>query len=112
MNNWPNPPDGDPREVDVVLTAPVDLAAAAGSPQAWVPIRKFAKFYVTGWDPSVGPNCNGVNDTFPGPPGGKQTQNGAIWGHWLSDTENGVGDGNPCPTNSIEPVNCVPVLSR
>jgi hypothetical protein len=114
-NNWTNPngiPDGDPREVDVVLTAPIDLAAADGSPQAWVPIRKFAKFYVTGWDPSVSPSCTNVNDSFPGPPGGKQTQNGAIWGHWMSDTENGTGDGNPCPLNSIEPAICVPVLTR
>jgi hypothetical protein len=111
-NNWPSPPDGDPREIDVVLTAPVDLAAADGSPQAWIPIRRFAKFYVTGWDPSLNPSCNSVNDSFPGPPGGKQSQNGAIWGHWMSDTENGIGNGNPCPTSSIEPVNCVPVLSR
>jgi hypothetical protein len=109
-NNWPNPPGGDLRELDVVLTAPLDLAAAAGSPQAWVPIRRFATFYVTGWDTSVGPNCNGINDPFPGK--GKQSQNGAIWGHWFSDTENGIGDGNPCDTTSIEPVNCVPVLSR
>lgn len=111
-NNWPSPPDGDPREIDVVLTAPVDLAAAAGSPQAWIPIRRFAKFYVTGWDPSLNPSCASVNDSFPGPAGGKQTTNGAIWGHWMSDTENGIGDGNPCNTTSIEPVNCVPALTR
>jgi hypothetical protein len=111
-NNWPNPRDGDLREIDVVLTAPVDLAAAAGSPQAWIPIRRFAKFYVTGWDPTLNPSCNNVNDSFPAPPGSKQSSNGAIWGHWMSDTENGIGNGSPCITNSIEPVNCVPVLTR
>jgi putative Flp pilus-assembly TadE/G-like protein len=115
-NHWTDPngiPPDDQREIDVVLTSPVDLAAAAGQANyPWVPIRRFAKFYVTGWDPSVGPNCNGTNDPWPGPAGGKQTQNGAIWGHWMSDTENGVGDGTPCQTSSIEPVNCVPVLTR
>jgi putative Flp pilus-assembly TadE/G-like protein len=113
-NNWASGfiPVGDRRKIDVVLTAPVDLAAAAGSPAAWVPIRRFATFYVTGWDPSLKPNCTN-NDPWPGPNGGKQTQNGAIWGHWMSDVEPGVPDpNNPCITNSIEPVICVPTLTR
>jgi hypothetical protein len=111
-NNWGGTiPPGDPREIDVVLVAPVDLAAAAGSPQAWIPIRSFAQFYVTGWDPSLNPSCTNVNDPFPGK--GKQTAtDGAIWGHWMSDTENGTGNGNPCPLSSLEPVLCVPVLTR
>lgn len=110
-NNWGgNIPTDDLRKIDVVLVAPVDLAAGSGSPQAWIPIRSFAQFYVTGWDPSVNPSCNGQNDSYPGP--AKESTNGAIWGHWMSDTENGVGDGSPCPLSSLEPVLCVPVLTR
>lgn len=114
-NNWGSTIQaGDPRIVDVVLVAPADLAAADGTPQAWIPIRKMASFYVTGWDPSLFPNCGtgGApnNDTFPGK--GKQSANGAIWGHWFSDSENGTPDGNSCNLNSIEPLNCVPALTR
>jgi Putative Flp pilus-assembly TadE/G-like len=111
-SNWPNISANDPRKIDVVLTAPLDLAAAAGSPQYWIPIRSIASFYVTGWDPSLFPKCSN-NDAFPGAQGGKQSANGAIWGHWFSDTENGVPDpNNPCNTSSLEPVNCVPALTR
>jgi hypothetical protein len=117
-NNWPNTNvPGDNRKIDVVLTAPLDLAAADGSPQFWIPIRKFATFYVTGWDQSLFPNCGkrgpafGENDDFPGK--GRQSQNGAIWGHWIKDVDpGGTPDGNPCDLTSIEPVNCVPALTR
>jgi hypothetical protein len=119
-NYWPNYETipNDPRKIGVVLTAPLDLAAADGSPQFWIPIRRFATFYVTGWDQSLFPKCGkrgptfGENDDFPGT--GKLTsQNGAIWGHWISDNDvGGQPDGNPCNTNSIEPVNCVPALVR
>ncbi len=116
-NYWPNYDTipSDPRKIGVVLTAPLDLAAADGSPQFWIPIRRFATFYVTGWDTSLAPKCGtgGApnNDTFPGK--GKLSQNGAIWGHWISDEDvGGQPDGNPCNTSSIEPVNCVPALVR
>lgn len=118
-NNWPNTNvPGDHRKIDVVLTAPLDLAAADGSPQYWIPIRKFATFYVTGWDQSLFPKCGkrgaqfGENDDFPGT--GKNTsQNGALWGHWIKDVDpGGTPDGNPCDLSSIEPVNCVPALTR
>jgi hypothetical protein len=115
-NNWGSAngiPLGDLRKIDVVLTAPLDLAAVAGSPQAWIPIRRIATFYVTGWDPSLNPSCSGAggNDPFPGK--GKQSSNGAIWGHWMSDEDvGGNPDGNPCNLTSVEPVNCVPALVR
>jgi hypothetical protein len=107
----------DPRKIDVVLTSPLDLAAAAGSPQAWVPIRRFAKFYVTGWDTSLAPHCgnNGApnNDPFPAPPGSKVSDNGAIWGHWITDVDpGGTPNGIQCDTSSGEPTNCVPALTR
>jgi hypothetical protein len=119
-NYWPNYDTvaNDPRKIGVVLTAPLDLAAADGSPQFWIPIRRFATFYVTGWDTSLAPKCGnrggafGENDPFPGK-GKNSSDNGAIWGHWISDEDvGGQPDGNPCNTTSIEPVNCVPALVR
>ncbi|HEV8461036.1 MAG TPA: Tad domain-containing protein [Gaiellaceae bacterium] len=116
-NHWPDTSDpNDPRKIGVVLTAPLDLAAADGSPQFWIPIRRFATFYVTGWDTSLAPKCGtgGApnNDTFPGK-NKNSSDNGAIWGHWISDDDvGGQPDGNPCDLNSIEPVNCVPALVR
>jgi hypothetical protein len=115
-NNWSdgsyatNP--NDPRKIGVVLTAPLDLAAADNSPQFWIPIRRFATFYVTGWDTSLFPKCPTQNDPFPGK-GKNSSDNGAIWGHWISDEDvGGLPDGNPCDTTSTEPVNCVPALVR
>jgi hypothetical protein len=113
-NYWPNYDTipNDPRKIGVVLTAPLDLAAADGSPQFWIPIRRFATFYVTGWDTSLAPKCPTQNDPFPGK-GKNSSDNGAIWGHWISDEDvGGLPDGNPCNTTSIEPVNCVPALVR
>jgi hypothetical protein len=117
-NYWPNYNTklDDPRKIDVVLTAPIDLANVAGTPGGWVPIRRFARFYVTGWDTSLFPNCGtgGApnNDTFPGH--GKKVDNGAIWGHWITDVDPGGAPdpNNPCQLNSIGPVICVPALTR
>jgi putative Flp pilus-assembly TadE/G-like protein len=117
-NHWPDTTSypNDPRKIGVVLVAPIDLASGDTSPQFWIPIRRFATFYVTGWDTSLAPNCGkgGApnNDTFPGKnkPG---SDNGAIWGHWISDDDvGGEPDNNPCDLNSVEPVNCVPALVR
>jgi hypothetical protein len=115
---WPNPDtiSSDPRKLTFILTSPVDLAAAAGAPLYWIPIRRFATFYVTGWDSSIKPSCGtggptgGKNEDFPGK--GKTSQNGAIWGHWINDTDNGTSNGAACDTSSGEPTNCVPVLTR
>jgi hypothetical protein len=118
MNRWPDTSDpNDSRKIDVVLTAPLDLAAADGAPQFWIPIRRIATFYVTGWDTSLFPKCgsNGPpnNDPFPGK-GKLNSSNGAIWGHWINDVDvGGNPDPNPCiVTSGGEPTNCVPVLTR
>jgi hypothetical protein len=111
-NNWPggNVPGGDPRAITLIVTSPADLAATASNPQGWFPIRRFATFYVTGWDKSIDPQCQD-NETFPGK--GKQSQNGAVWGHWMIYVDNtGIGNNQNCPINSVQPVNCVPVLTR
>jgi hypothetical protein len=116
-NYWPNPDTiaNDSRKVTFILTSPVDLAAAGNSPDFWIPIRRFATFYVTGWDQSLFPKCgnsgkNGENDPFPGT--GKASQNASIWGHWIEDVDLGVSNGNPCDTSSPEPTNCVAALTR
>jgi len=76
-----------------------------------VPVRRFATFYITGWDSRVTPQCFG-NDPFPTK--GKRTQdNEAVWGHWMnySDTA-GISNGQGCPIASVQPINCVPALTR
>jgi Flp pilus assembly protein TadG len=112
-NNWPKTDDPtDLRKVTFILTSPLDLAAAGNSPGFWVPIRRFATFYVTGWDPSILPSCAGVNDTYPGT-GKKSAQAGTLWGHWIFDVDpGGTPNGGGCDTSSIAPINCVPVLTR
>src|SRR5207249_10388488 len=100
----------DDRAVTMIITSGVDFSVASG-PQGWVPVRRFATFYVTGWDSRVSPNC-GDNDPFPAR-GKRNNQNEAIWGHWInySDTA-GISNGQTCPVNSVQPVNCVPALTR
>jgi Flp pilus assembly protein TadG len=109
-NAWPNVQGNDPRAVTMIITSGVDFSAASG-PQGWVPVRRFATFYVTGWDSRVSPNCAG-NDPFPAR-GKNNSQNEAIWGHWMiySDTA-GTSNGQQCPVSSVQPVNCVPALTR
>jgi hypothetical protein len=105
----------------MIITSPADLSA-----DVIVPIRNFATFYVTGWDNSGNsPNCNlpaPVPPTLPPPPGGygnepfpgtgkKNTQNGAIWGHWIIYTDpNAGGNGTFCNPGNFGI--CTPVLSR
>jgi Putative Flp pilus-assembly TadE/G-like len=116
-NNWGSPtgiPPGDPRAVTMIITAPSDFGAAGG-PQGWLPIRRFATFYITGWDTRINPSCtSGANKNDPFPTKGKKNQqNEAVWGHWMVYVDTvGVGDGNPCPLNPVQPINCVPVLTR
>lgn len=122
-NNWrlglgsAGIPTGDPRAVTMIITSDVDLATGAGQPQAWVPIRKFATFYVTGWDSNIHPSCTSPslglkqNEAFP-TKGKKNSQNGAVWGHWINyeDTA-GTPNGQPC-VPGVTPTNCVPALTR
>jgi hypothetical protein len=94
----------------MIITSASDFGAAGG-PQGWLPIRRFATFYITGWDSRIKPQCGG-NDPFP-TKGKRNQQNEALWGHWMNYTDAaGVGNGQSCPTNSVQPINCVPVLTR
>jgi len=117
-NNWPTRPGqpiniqpGDPRAITMIITSDVDLATGAGSPQAWIPIRKFATFYITGWDSNIKPQC-ADNESFP-TKGHKNSQNGAVWGHWINyeDTA-GTPSGQLCVVTPGSPTNCVPALTR
>ena len=131
-NHWPeysgNPttfsfPPNDPRAITLIITAPADLSQQ----NVIVPIRNFATFYVTGWDTKGNnPNCNlpapGNPPTLPPPAGcygneaypgaGKNnSQNGAIWGHWIIYTDpNAGGNGAFCNPSTLGI--CTPVLSR
>jgi hypothetical protein len=95
----------------MIITSDVDLATGAGSPQAWIPIRKFATFYITGWDSNIKPQC-ADNESFP-TKGHKNSQNGAVWGHWINyeDTA-GTPSGQLCVVTPGSPTNCVPALTR
>jgi hypothetical protein len=116
-NNWSNTVGsqnilpGDPRAVQMIITAPADFASGAGSPQSWLPIRKFATFYITGWDNNIKPQCAG-NEAFP-TKGKQNSDNGAVWGHWINyeDTA-GTPNGQPCVIDPASPTNCVPALTR
>jgi hypothetical protein len=106
---------GDPRAVTMIITAPADFAAAGNAPQFWLPIRKFATFYVTGWDKNIKPSCTGAgptqNEAYP-VKGKQNSDNGAVWGHWINyeDTA-GTPNGQICVI-STSPTNCVPALTR
>jgi hypothetical protein len=115
-NNWStttgslNIPVGDPRAVQMIVTSTADFAAGAGSPQSWLPIRKFATFYVTGWDNGIKPQC-ASNESYPGTHK-NNSDNGAVWGHWINyeDTA-GTPNGQACVLGA-SPSNCVPALTR
>jgi hypothetical protein len=106
-----SPPAGDPRALTMIVTSAADFGSVAGSPQGWVPIRRFATFYITGWDNNIKPQC-GDNEAFP-LRGKQNNQNAAVWGHWINylDTA-GTGNNQNCPLSSVQPINCVPVLTR
>jgi hypothetical protein len=115
-NNWStvtgsaNIPVGDPRAVQMIITSTADFATGVGSPQAWLPIRKFATFYVTGWDKNIKPQCPG-NEGYPGQ-NKNNSDNGAVWGHWINYTDTaGTPNGQICVI-STSPTNCVPALTR
>jgi hypothetical protein len=115
-NNWStttgsqNIQAGDPRAVQMIITSTADFAAGVGSPQAWLPIRRFATFYVTGWDSGIKPQCAG-NEAYPGTHK-NNSDNGAVWGHWINYTDTaGTPSGQVCVI-STSPTNCVPALTR
>jgi len=120
VNHWPTQDIGvgDARAITMIITSTVDLATGLGQPQAWVPIRKFATFYVTGWDSNINPSCtspglgNRQNEGFP-TKGKRNSQNGAVWGHWINyeDTA-GTPNGQLCSVGGVVPTNCVPALTR
>jgi hypothetical protein len=116
-NNWSttlgsqNILPGDPRAVQMIITSTADFTAGADSPQAWLPIRKFATFYVTGWDKNIKPQCAG-NEAYP-VKGKQNSDNGAVWGRWINyeDTA-GIPNGQACVIDPSSPTNCVPALTR
>jgi len=115
-NNWStvtgsaNIPEGDPRAVQMIITSTADFASGAGSPQAWLPIRRFATFYITGWDNNIKPQCPG-NEAYPGTHK-NNSDNGAVWGHWITyEDTSGTPNGQFCVI-STSPTNCVPALTR
>jgi hypothetical protein len=115
-NNWSTTtgsagiPEGDPRAVTMIISSTADFASADGSPQAWLPIRKFATFYVTGWDSQIKPQCAG-NEAYPGTHK-NNSDNGAVWGHWITYTDSaGTPNGQVCVI-ATSPTNCVPALTR
>ena len=95
----------------MIVTSGADFGSADGSPQGWLPIRRFATFYITGWDSQVQPQC-ADNESFP-IKGKKNSQNAAVWGHWINYSDSaGTGNNQACVINSVQPTNCVPVLTR
>jgi hypothetical protein len=110
-NHWPTQDwgPGDPRAITMIITYPADLS----TPNADVPIRTFATFYVTGWDFAGAPDCGVYNATTN--PGGNELYAGStpgmIWGHWVTYTDPGAGgSGQPCNFQAFG--NCAAVLSR
>jgi Flp pilus assembly protein TadG len=106
---------GDPRAITMVITSPADFASANNAPQFWLPIRKFATFYVTGWDQNIKPSCNGAGPTAnePYPNKGKQnSDNGAVWGHWINYEDTAGTPNNQLCVVGVSPTNCVPALTR
>lgn len=111
-NHWPTQDwkAGDPRAITMIITSTADFASGSGSPQAWVPIRKFATFYVTGWDQNIKPQC-GDNEAFP-VKGKQNSDNGAVWGHWINYEDTAGTPNNQLCVIGVSPVNCVPALTR
>jgi len=116
VNHWTaaynyDVPGGDSRALSFIITSFADLAVDPNAPQLWVPIRRFATFYITGWDSQVKPQC-GDNENFPGR-NKNNSDNAAIWGHWINYVDvGGAGTGDPCPDPAQPLQNCVAVLTR
>lgn len=112
-NNWgsyPNISPDDPRVVQLIVT---DFGAFQNNNSKSAAVRRFATFYVTGWD-NGGQSCPG-NDPYPFSSQSKDWQ-GDIWGHfivWVDAFNAGGTTSETCDFSnplSIDP--CVAVLVK
>jgi hypothetical protein len=112
INNWPNPPVGDVRQIPVIITDFNGFQGSGGSINQQVPVRRFGYFYVTGWSRS---NCS-TNEPYPWS-SDKQAEKGDIWGHFVFHVDsinNGGAGQEPC-TLYADPTQfdpCIAVLTR
>ncbi len=106
-NHWssfPNLPSGDPRLVYVLLT---DYGSFSGSGNQGFPVRRFATFYITGWqgNPGFSNPCQGNGDD--------NAAVGEVVGHFINYVQQ-VNDGGAsdelCDLSALSL--CVPVLTR
>jgi hypothetical protein len=112
VNNWPNPPVGDPRELATIITDFDAFQGSGGNNNQQVPVRRFGYFYVTGWSRS---NCS-TNEPYPWS-SVRNDERGDIWGHFVFHVDsinNGGAGGTPCSLNAdptqFDP--CVAVMTR
>lgn len=107
VNHWssfPNLPSGDPRLVYVLLT---DYASFTGNGNEGFPVRRFAAFYITGWqgNPGFTNPCQGSGDDA--------AAVGEVVGHFINYVQQ-VNDGGAsddlCDLSALSL--CVPVLTR
>lgn len=104
-NNYPAPPDDDPRAVTLIVTDFSAWTGTGGTTQ--VPVVTFATFYITGWDGAPAA-CIGINE--PPPPNAISNGNSAnVWGHFITYRTNGMPSGKTCK-GTITP--CVLALVR
>ena len=107
VNHWssfPNLPSGDPRLVYVLLT---DYGSFTGSGNEGFPVRRFAAFYITGWQGNSGFTnpCQGNGDDA--------AATGEVVGHFINYVEqvnNGGAGDELCDLTALSL--CVPVLTR
>jgi putative Flp pilus-assembly TadE/G-like protein len=99
-------PLSDPRRYPVFLT---DFGVFTGSGRAFVPVRGFGEFYITGWSGQEKGNGTSIcskNDPVPG------DADGYLVGHFIKDVAPpGVGDnGQACDPTALDL--CTAVLTR
>jgi Putative Flp pilus-assembly TadE/G-like len=116
-NNWVAPPgggppkiaDNDPRKVELVITT---WGAFNVSGTKQVAVVRFGNFYVTGWDGQSGDACAATDNNEPYPfPG--SSQNGDIWGHFISHIDSsstGGGGTQGCQLGALDA--CIVVLTQ
>src|SRR5262249_11778531 len=106
-------PVGDPRVVSSFIVFSGDIINATGGTN--VPIRQFAAFYVAGWKYQGGGQVNCPTNLTPtqanesAPPSAAGAKN-AIWGHWITYTVPGGGNGQICNFQNFGL--CTPVITR
>jgi len=98
----------------MIITSSADFGSVAGSPQGWVPVRRFANLlhHGLGTAPSsrnVPPKGNSWgNEAFPNA-GKRNSQNAAVWGHWINYVDSAGDRQQPTlsaeqrPTNQLRP---------